>query len=447
MQKALGVAFVVVFACGFIYCVGDDPTTPTSSSSGDGGSSSGASSGNSSSGASSSGSSGDLDAGGDGDAASAPLATIPSVGVGLYFSCALRMNGHVYCWGTDTTGQLGNNVSGAGGPTVQEVSQLTDAARLAVGTSGVCVAHRDHTVSCWGDNGVGATGQPIATTQLLIPTKVSGLADVIDISGGHDHYCVRKADKSVWCWGGNESHQLGYDNSTDSSCQSSQKCNPVPQKVGTIVADGIAAGFTHTCARVGAKAVCWGMNGNAQLGHLPGQGTPADISGANPVPQEASATGVSALFAHGWSTCMLDGSGTVKCWGQGTNGQLGDKGVTTQSADPVTIAGLPSGAVSVAPGWINACAVQNGSAWCWGATGYGAEGVDAGTGSSAAPATRITAWGVKTVIDVASNHPGAHHCALMDDQAVWCWGMNNSGECGIQSSTNPAPPTQVSGLP
>lgn len=452
MSKGLNAALATVFACGFIYCVGDDPTSSSSTDADAGGG--GSSSGGSSSGASGSGG---IDAGDDGDtadAALAPLTTSPSVAVGFGQSCVLRPSGHVYCWGSNTVGQLGRGTENAGSPTPGEVNIITTAARLVVGNQNACALLRDHTVWCWGSNALGQCAQPIATKTVPTPTQVSGLTDVVEISAGMSHVCARKADKSVWCWGANGSDALGYANTSDAACLST-KCNPKPTKVANLAADAIALGLGHSCARVGKKALCWGANDQSQLGHLAGQGGDVNDGGSwkNPTPIEASAFNVEALFAHGNTTCLINGTGKVFCWGGNDSGQLGDLGAVASSANGVAVTGLPTPAVKVAPGWKDTCAVQNNDVYCWGADMLGSLGADAGA-TTKAPATRITAWEASTQVDVASTHPGSHHCALFANGAVWCWGSNNFGEIGHASAGDPdcggakcSVPTVVNGLP
>ena len=57
-------------------------------------------------------------------------------------------------------------------------------------------------------------------------------------------------------------------------------------------------------------------------------------SGAQPLPSVLD-PGVTQVAAGGGHSCALTTAGAVKCWGQNTNGQLGN-GSTTSSPIPVT---------------------------------------------------------------------------------------------------------------
>ena len=64
------------------------------------------------------------------------------------------------------------------------------------------------TVYCWGLNSSGQLGVG-NTAPLATPTPVVGLTGVTRIEAGDDHTCALKSDTTVWCWGLNASGQLG----------------------------------------------------------------------------------------------------------------------------------------------------------------------------------------------------------------------------------------------
>jgi alpha-tubulin suppressor-like RCC1 family protein len=110
----------------------------------------------------------------------------------------------------------------------------------------------------------------------------------------------------------------------------------------------IAAGFQHTCARLGDSTVrCWGANDNGQLG----DGTTTNRSYPVVV---AGLTNAVALSAGTKFTCALLATSTVVCWGANTDGQLGD-GTTVNRATPAAVANLDS-VTAVSAGHAHACA-------------------------------------------------------------------------------------------
>jgi alpha-tubulin suppressor-like RCC1 family protein len=78
----------------------------------------------------------------------------------------------VQCWGANTYGQLGNAMTGAGGPTPVSVTGVTSALEIAAGFSHVCARTRAG-LSCWGYNqdgllGAGSTADHSATPLTVV---------------------------------------------------------------------------------------------------------------------------------------------------------------------------------------------------------------------------------------------------------------------------------------
>jgi alpha-tubulin suppressor-like RCC1 family protein len=388
-----------------------------------------------------------------------PLIIAPTVAAGFGLTCSGRPSGRVYCWGKNDTGQLGNLLtSTTPTPTPTQVAQITTAARVVTTTGSACALLTDHTVWCWGNNSSGQLGHPIAAdtpnTYSPTPTKVAGLADVMEIGAGGSFVCARKADSSVWCWGDNTSNQLGHSNTTDGACVNSTLCSATPTQVAGLTADAIAVGFGHACARVGTTAFCWGDNSNAQLGHLAGQD--GDVNNSNPTPKQAAATNVAALFAGGgYVTCALDPTSTTSCWGSDAHGQLGDNGGVATSAAPIAIAGLPKTATKAIPAFTNSCAImgQLAGVWCWGDNSEGGDGVaDAGASHSAATVPSLASM---TFVDIAAGQATDNWCAATAGGDVYCWGINlydelghsNAGDATCNGSKCDTTATKVVGLP
>jgi alpha-tubulin suppressor-like RCC1 family protein len=131
----------------------------------------------------------------------------------------------------------------------------------------------------------------------------------------------------------------------------------------------VAAARDFTCGVTSTGSVyCWGDNGNGQLGtgfmSPDHSSTPLGVAGIT------NALGVSA---RGEFACAWLADKTVKCWGGNRDGELGD-GTLVDSATPMTVKNLAN-AVAVAAGDYHACALLgDGTVSCWGSSYYGQVG-------------------------------------------------------------------------
>jgi len=160
-----------------------------------------------------------------------------------------------------------------------------------------------------------------------------------------------------------------------------------------------------------------------------------------PVNVEGLTSGVVEV-STGWShTCGLLNTGGVKCWGEGTYGQLGN-GTTNGSSIPVSVQGLSSRAVKISAEVDHTCAVlEAGGVKCWGWGGYG----ELGNGTTSSSSLPVDVAGLTSgVVGVSAG--GDHSCALMSTGVVKCWGYNNGGQLGDGTNTNALVPVNVAGL-
>ena len=153
----------------------------------------------------------------------------------------------------------------------------------------------------------------------------------------------------------------------------------------------------------------------------------------------SSALGGTTIAAGGEHTCSITAGGGVSCWGNNTYGQLGN-GATSDSLDPVNVAGLGSDVKSLALGQDHTCAVlSSGQLECWGRNQHGQLGN--GTTDDSLVPTYVALSDV-SVIQVAMGDD--HTCALTEDGRVLCWGANAYGQLGDGTTNeNPSPVTAI----
>jgi alpha-tubulin suppressor-like RCC1 family protein len=111
----------------------------------------------------------------------------------------------------------------------------------------------------------------------------------------------------------------------------------------------LATGGLHSClVTTGGAVKCWGENSEGQLGDN------TKLDRWTPVPVVGLQSGVTALSGGGYFTCAHFGDSSVKCWGANWAGQLGD-GTNTRRKTPVDVAGLTGLITSLDTGDSHAC--------------------------------------------------------------------------------------------
>ncbi|MGH7283799.1 MAG: RCC1 domain-containing protein [Polyangiaceae bacterium] len=263
------------------------------------------------------------------------LGNIARVSVGPTHVCVTTNTNGLYCWGEGDHGELGRDAS-AVEPTPMPVSIGGSdlAGAPAVGSMHTCVLdvsqpvgaapNISYLVKCFGDNGFLQLGRDPSVAQSPVPLAFSGYhAKGIDTSGNAT--CSIDGTNGVTCWGSNQFGQIGNGEVDAAGVEQPYKITTLP--LFPIIY--VAAGFHHTCAIVNQptnNVYCWGEDVHGQAG------VPLD-SGALTGNFALSATQVVglpaekavALAAASQATCALMESGTVWCWGENYQGELGDR--------------------------------------------------------------------------------------------------------------------------
>jgi alpha-tubulin suppressor-like RCC1 family protein len=162
-----------------------------------------------------------------------------TMATGWYHTCAVALNGAVYCWGDKRHGQLGiGSASQDPTPDPQLVPGMTFTSMTAGGYH-TCGVQTDQTAFCWGRNLNGQVGYAENTfTDVHTPTPVFNSPSFPIVSAGSLHTCALAADGTPWCWGDNNAWQLGM-GETEFFPNDDQ---PVPVKVDTDLRFGQSGG-------------------------------------------------------------------------------------------------------------------------------------------------------------------------------------------------------------
>ena len=416
------------------------------------------------------------------------LVAMSDVSAGYEHTCALRGDGTVWCWGRNSSGQLGNASTIDSNAPVQ-VSGLTNATSISAGYTHSCASRSDGTVRCWGANFTGQLGNGTATDS-TVPVTVSGVSSARRVVTSSFATCAVDTSGGVRCWGSGIEGQLGqgttgilsttpvpvtmpavadasgaFTGGPDGFCAVDDAGNlrcwgdgtsfvfadgdvahrPAPTVVATGVASVDSGGdfdSASVCvARIDGGVRCWGLS--SAFGDQNGTGNPFSGSAPTPVPgpslPSGSTVSLSEWFPSGWG-CAL-GGGAVRCWGANSSGQLGD-GTRLPRIAPAVVGGLTA-PTQVATGADHACAVvSGGGVRCWGRGGAGALG-NGTVLDQLSPVSVTGLGGPATAVAAAADTT----CALLSGGTVQCWGAGASGQLGNGTNTGlQGTPVTVSGL-
>jgi hypothetical protein len=175
-------------------------------------------------------------------------------------TCAVTASGAAKCWGWGSAGQLGNNSTGNSTVPVDVAGLGANVASIAAGYDHTCVVTTSGAAKCWGSGSSGQLGNN-GTASVLVPTDVSGLTSGASrIAAGASHTCAVTTGGAAKCWGSGNYGQLGDGNGTMSLV-------PVSVSGLTSGVTSIAVGNSFSCVVVSGGAKCWGYGGQGRLGN------------------------------------------------------------------------------------------------------------------------------------------------------------------------------------
>jgi len=259
--------------------------------------------------------------------------TVTSISAGDDHTCAIA-DGQAYCWGRGSASQLGND------STDQQHTPVAVDTSLMSGTVTSISASKDrHTCAvasgqayCWGSNSTGQLGDGstnLRSTPVLVDTSTMS-GTVSYIATGIAHTCA-VASGQAYCWGVASSGQLGNGQTVG------YRNTPVAADTSNMSStlSSISTGNNHTCAVASGQAYCWGRGSSGELGDGSATGN------SNPLSVDTSLmSGTVKVASAGNSyTCAIADSKSY-CWGDGEQGRLGNN-LTTQQSAPVLVSPLP----------------------------------------------------------------------------------------------------------
>ena len=241
------------------------------------------------------------------------------VSTGQYYTVAIKIDGSLWGWGENRTGQLGD------GTTINRAAPVRigndfDWQTIATGPSRTVAIKTDGSLWGWGANSNGEFGDGAISNS--IPVRIGTATGWKSVAVGEGHTMALRADGSLWGWGTNSFGQIGDGTSINRTA---------PVRIGASTDwKAIATGAVHTVAvKVDGSLWSWGRNEVGQLG----DGTTTNRS----VPVRiGTATDWEAIAAGAVHTVGSRTGGSFWAWGWNKFGQLGD-GTTSDRSMPVKV--------------------------------------------------------------------------------------------------------------
>ncbi|HUC20055.1 MAG TPA: hypothetical protein VMR98_01005, partial [Candidatus Polarisedimenticolaceae bacterium] len=335
--------------------------------------------------------------------------SVTQISSAYFMNVALKLDGTVWTWGQNDTGSLGNGYQGV--PLQQNspkpVNNVSGITAVSTGGSHCLALKSDGTVWAWGSNSEGQSG---SVGFDALPAQVNGLSNIVAVSAGHSHSLALDSNGRVWAWGTNSQGELGL-GTNDSNSHPTPALVPGLSEIASIVGgsafnvvvgkDGtvwtwgsnsngqlgapgatskspnrvngvsgvkaVAVTYNHVLAlKMDGTVMGWGMNAFGQTGA-------ATFENVSPTPSIVNGlTGVSGIAAGYGFSLALKSDGTVWGWGLNSEGQLGNGATSTNPQPAPTLVNGITNVASISAGNSHGLALLNdGSLRTWGGNYYG----------------------------------------------------------------------------
>lgn len=342
-------------------------------------------------------------------------------------TCVVR-GGYVKCWGSNSTGQLGNGTT-TNSLTPQLVSGLTDITKVKTAGGKTCALNKSGQLYCWGFVDY--------VTNQTTPKLVDSISNITDFSiATSPHQICAISSGNVYCWGYQDSNLPITDGNVFTTITTPTL------KSGITNADKIEMGSSTACARASSKLYCWGYGGNGQFG----TGV-TNVSSITPL-DLSSYWGLTSQISLGTNKniCTISSTNSVKCAGYNSKGEVysaPNTSIVTYINTPTSPYGFISATMVVSGDYHTCALVGTNTIKCW---GDNCSDFALGINSTACQSYEPTAvYGItKNVTTIATGYSTT--CASFDDETMMCWGKNDYGQIGNGNTLNQSTPVLVKGL-
>jgi hypothetical protein len=357
--------------------------------------------------------------------------------LGTFLNCGLTSENLVFCWGKTRTGDLGRTQADTQVPTRVPIGAVQS---LAVSFGSACAVMDEGSVLCWGSNLSGEMGRGSPgverSDQWYAPGPVP-ISDAVAITagGGWGTFCATLRNRSVTCWGRNRMGETGQPAAIRcgvSQCQpNSVALAPFAPSVTAVRNQG-----TSTCAILADQTMrCWGGTApSLGAGPLPERCPDGDVC-AYSTPQRVLIDNVVSMRSNDPGWCVINGSAELYCWGP--NGFPQDIEAIPASRHTPTRIEVPGPVTdAVASERLICVRLRDQSWWCAGRDPFSAPIPGQPTARTFRREPRLDRF-----ISISAQYPNM--CGVDADGAGWCWGNSYLPIPGHQLDQWVSEPTRV----
>eukprot|EP01083_Nonionella_stella_P224553 799212_1 len=317
---------------------------------------------------------------------------------GYGHNCAME-NNEIKCWGRNVDCELGCKDGSLRGDNPNEMGDkllVIDfgsdfiPTQLTTGAYHSCAISTENRVKCWGSGSYGKMGRGSSTSDIgcssndmgdgLLYIDLGSGFQTKQIMGGRYSTCALSTTNAVKCWGRNDVGELGLGDTNYRGDASNEMGDHLPEvDLGSFIPNEIMNHGSVACAiSTDKKVKCWGRGSEGQLGLGDNQnrGDGPNEMGDN-LPEINFGTNfvLKQLVGGRYHVCALSTTNTVKCWGQNTYGELGI-GDTSDRTNPSNVPEIDFGAgfvpSEIGSAYYHSCALSTtNEVKCWGRNHYG----------------------------------------------------------------------------
>lgn len=353
-----------------------------------------------------------------------------SIASGLEHTLAIKIDGTLWAWGRNDSGQLGIDSLIDSNIPVQ-VGTSNNWKIVSGGVDHSAGVQTDGTLWTWGGNFFGQLGNGSFSSGLsLSPVQVGNETNWNTVDCGYYFNVALKGSfsKSLWTWGVNDFNQLGNGNLINVN---------TPQQIGiSLNWFSVSAGAYHALALEfvtgGNRLMSWGSNQYGQLGGGSFASRSVPTQSGTDLNWQTVATG----YFH---SLAKKTNGTLWAWGYNGDGQIGNGSNAFNIPIPTQVGTDANWQGVLGAGFNYSMAKRSdGTLWSWGRNTFGG----AGLGNvifSYLPlqVDTSTTWGIN--ITASQGFGGA----LRQDGSLNTWGLNDKGQLGTGTNTNTNMPSAI----